>query len=306
VLVLPNLAAMSQSQVAALELYVANGGSVIATSESSLFDGHGDPQADFQLGALFGVHRKSGTHGGIGAPDPNIETHARHSYLRLSPEIRAGVYGPHDANAPLAKGERHPILAGLESTDTIPFGGYLPVVEVDDDVQVLASFVPDFPIYPPETSWMRTPSTDLSAITVRQAPSGGKLIWFVADLDRCFAREEQFEHALLFANAARWALGERSLLNLTGGHGVVTASLFAQGLRRIVHLNNHVLLSRVPGRQYDLLPVGPIEVRLQGLAAPVGDVELRVRGKRIPTSWNRGELAFVVDQVVDHEVVVIG
>ena len=229
VLILPNVAALSDEQVAAVAAYVDQGGSVIATSESSLYGELGDRRGDFALGDLFGVHREEGSHGGQAAPEPNIETHARHSYLRLAPELRGQVYGPNDATAPAPNGERHPILAGLEATDTIPFGGYLPVVRVDEGVEVLATFIPDFPIYPPETSWMRQPETDLPAITARQAASGAKLVWFAADLDRCFAREEQFEHALLFANAVRWALGERSLLSLEGGHGVVTPEPLSAG-----------------------------------------------------------------------------
>ena len=117
---------------------------------------------------------------------------------------------------PRAEGQRHPILAGLEEADTLPFGGYLPVVSVDAGTEVLATFIPDFPIYPPETSWMREPRSDFAAITVRTAPSGGKLVWFVADLDRCFARDEAFEHALLFENAVRWALGDRLRVSLKG------------------------------------------------------------------------------------------
>src|SRR5690606_32258728 len=142
-----------------------------------------------------------GDHGGEDPADHNIETHARHSYLRLSPENRASVYGSHDASAPAPGGRRHALLAGLDETDTLPFGGYLPRVTVDPGVEVLATFIPDFPIYPPETSWMREPKTDIPAIVTKTSPAGGKLVWFVADLDRCFARDEQFEHALLLANA---------------------------------------------------------------------------------------------------------
>ncbi len=54
---------------------------------------------------------------------------------------------------------------GFDEADTLPFGGYLPVVTVDPDVEVLATYIPDFPIYPPETSWMRQPKTDIPAIT---------------------------------------------------------------------------------------------------------------------------------------------
>jgi len=43
VLILPNLAAMSNSQVEAVRRFVSEGGSLIATGESSLYDEYGDP-----------------------------------------------------------------------------------------------------------------------------------------------------------------------------------------------------------------------------------------------------------------------
>jgi hypothetical protein len=149
VLILPNLAAMSDEQAAAVKAFAAGGGSVIATSESSLYDRFGNRRGDFALADLFGVHSKNASHGGQDTADPSIEVSTRHTYLRLDPELRAGVPGPHDSTAPSKTGERHPVLAGLEQADTIPFGGFLPVVRVDDDVEVLATFVPDFPIFPP-------------------------------------------------------------------------------------------------------------------------------------------------------------
>src|SRR5690606_34621546 len=152
-----------------------------ATGETSTATQYGDPRGDFALAKLFGVHRAEGSHGGEGPPDQNLETHARHSYLRLLPENRASVYGSRDVTAPAKAGTRHPILAGLDDTDTLPFGGYLPVVSVDPGVEVLATFIPDFPIYPPETSWMREPKTDIPAIVAKAGPAGGKLVWFVAD-----------------------------------------------------------------------------------------------------------------------------
>ncbi|SHG01538.1 Beta-galactosidase GanA [Kaistia soli DSM 19436] len=308
VLILPNLGAMSAAQIAAVQAFADEGGSVIATSESSLYSEHGDRLADFALGALFGLHRRSGEFGGQGKPDGNIETHARHSYLRLSPELRAGVYGPSDPTAPTAAGTRHPLLAGLDDTDTLPFGGYLPVAEADEDTTVLATFIPDFPIYPPETSFMRTFRTNLPAITVKKGAGGGNLIWFVADLDRCFAREEQFEHALLLANAVRWSIGEgQEAVRVEGGHGLVTPTLYRQGNRQVLHLNNRLVTSRVPGRQDELVPVGPTTVRVRaadGGKAPA-TVDLRVAGRQVDATMDGSELVFSVDRILDHEVAVI-
>ena len=304
VIVLPNVGALSDEQLAHVEAYVAAGGSVIATGETSVVSTYGDARNDLALAKLFGLHRGEGGRGGTGKIDPNIEKWSRHSYLRLAPENRATVNGPRDVTAPDRKAVRHPILEGLEETDTLPFGGFLPVMSVDDDVDVLATYIRDFPIFPPETSWMREPRTDLPAITAKTAPSGGKLIWFVADLDRCFARDESFEHALLLANAVRWSLGKTSKVTLSGGHGVVTAELYQQGERHILHLNNRLLLSRVPGRQYDLVPIGPVTVRLR-TGGTAQSVDLRVSGKAVTATREGDELVFTVDQILDHEVIVI-
>lgn len=306
-LILPNIGALSAPQIAALKAFADQGGSVIASSETSISDLDGNLRDDFALADLFGVHRLGGSRGSEENANPDLEVHARHTYLRLTPELRGGVYGPRDATAPAPGGERHPILAGLEAADTIPFGGYLPLVRVEPGVAVLATFIPDFPIYPPETSWMREPKTDLPAITVKEGANGSKRVWFVADLDRCFARDEQFEHALLLANAVRWALQDGSKVTLKGGHGVVTADLYQQGNRRILHLNSRLQLSRVPGRQYDLVPLGPIEVRLRldaGATAPA-KVSLRVRSEEVPAVQQDGELVIKIDEIHDHEVVVI-
>ncbi len=305
VLVLPNLAAMSDKQAAAVEAFAAQGGSVIASSEASLYSEHGDRRKDFALAKLFGVHRKNGAHGDFEAANPDIETSARHTYLRLFPELRAGVHGPSDKTAPKADGSRHPVLAGLDETDTLPFGGYLPIVSVDDDVKVLATFIPDFPIYPPETSWMRQPYSDVPAITVREH-GNGKFVWFVADLDRCYARDDQFEHARLIANAARWMLADRSLLRLEGTHDLVTAVLYQQDRRQIVHLNNRVLVSRVPGRQNELVPIGPVTLRLRKPSGKTAsDANLRVAGKTVKIADEGSEIAIDVGRILDHEVIVV-
>jgi hypothetical protein len=205
VIVLPNLAAMSDAQVAAVQAFAAQGGGVVATSETGLYTENGDPRGNFALAGLFGVHRDDGARGGWNAPDANMEVSTRHTYLRLAPELRGAARGPHDPTAPTHGEARHPVLDGFGDADTLPFGGYLPTVRADADVRVLATFIPDFPIFPPETAWMRTARTDLPAIMVRETASSARLVWFAADLDRCHAREEQFEHARLIANAVRWA-----------------------------------------------------------------------------------------------------
>src|SRR5674476_681374 len=54
-----------------------------------------------------------------------------HTYLRLTPELRARVYGPKAGNEPAANGERHPALKGFDETDILAFGGMLESLRVD-------------------------------------------------------------------------------------------------------------------------------------------------------------------------------
>ncbi len=53
--ILPNVACMTDAQVAAIRTYVRQGGSVLATAETSLFDENGKPRTDFALADVLGV-----------------------------------------------------------------------------------------------------------------------------------------------------------------------------------------------------------------------------------------------------------
>ncbi len=57
VLFLPNCAAMSDAEMETVRRYVRDGGSVVATYETSLYDEHGRPRQDFGLGDLLHAKR---------------------------------------------------------------------------------------------------------------------------------------------------------------------------------------------------------------------------------------------------------
>jgi hypothetical protein len=308
-IVLPNMAVLSDDQLAVIRSFADRGGSVIITGETGTLHPDGTPRDTPGLADLFG-HRLTGTaHGSPGLADSNIETHRRHSYLRLTPELRARFDGPADTTAPDPDGDRHPILDGLDQTDLIAFGGYLPVAESANDqpnrtMQVLARYVPDFPIYPPETSWMRQPSTDIPAIIAGETSSGARLAWLLADLDRCYARDEQPDHAVIIGNAVRWAVGDRPKFEIDAD-GLVSACLYEQAGRRILHLTNRIITSRIPGRQSHLVPVGPVRVRLRHERSAEPRITSRVRGAELTPKTEDGYLVFEVERLTDHDVIVI-
>ena len=302
-IVLPNLGVLSDDHRAAIRAFVDAGGSVILSGETGLLDPDGRRRGNSDLAELFGVRLTGQAYGAQDLADFNIETHARHSYLRLAPELRGRFDGPTDTSAPRPDGGRHPVLAGLDGTDLIAFGGYLPVAEVSD-ADVLATFVPDFPIYPPETSWMREPRTDVPAVVAREMGSGARLVWLLADLDRCYARDEQPDHGTIIGNAARWAVGDRPAFGIEAD-GLVSASLYQQPGRKILHLTNRVTTSRIPGRESHLVPVGPVTVRIRHGESSEPRVASRVTGNELPTKIDTGYLVFEVQQIADHDVIVI-
>ena len=147
-LILPNLVAMSAAQCDAIQEFVKHGGGLIATGGTSRCDEWGDARPDFGLADLLGAHLING---------PREPTETLHTYLRLLPELRAGVNGPKTGAEPPVIQPRHPALRGFEETDILSFGGRLEPLKLDEKTQVLMTFVPAFPIYPPETAWMREP-----------------------------------------------------------------------------------------------------------------------------------------------------
>jgi hypothetical protein len=304
-LILPNLGALSDAHCAAIRRFVERGGGLVASGETSRYDEWGQPLADFRLADLFGVEATGVHHGSSGAADPSWETWAQHSYLRLTPELRADVYGPRTGAEPSPDGPRHPVLAGFEEADLLPFGGRLEVVRACSTTTVPLTFVPPFPIYPPETSWMRQPASALPALVLNELSGGGRVGYLAADLDRCFGRDYLSDHATLLANLVRWAARERIPLHVDGP-GLIDCHAYAQTGRLILHLVNLTNPGTWRPPLHELVPVGPLKVRVQLLEGVVGQTaHLLVANTTVTPSVDDGWAHFEVPTILDHEVVVV-
>ena len=298
VLVLPNMGALSDAQCQAVRQFAHRGGSVIATGVSSLYTEWGDPRPDFGLAELFGAHAPAEGFG-------RKEAAEVHSYLRLMPEMRGKVWGPKAPDEPVATGVRHAVLKGFNETDIIPFGGVLEGLRVDAGAAVPLTFVPAFPLFPPETAWMRQPNTDIPGLVLRGG-SKGRMAYMPADIDRRYARTNLPDHGNLLANLVRWALGERSGLEVHGP-GLIDCHVYQQPGRAILHLVNLTNEGTWRGPLDELIAVGPVQVRVR---LP-GDVrgrtlQLLVSGEKPAMAVRQGWAEFQVKSILDHEAVVIG
>ncbi len=268
VLILPDLAAMSDAQCASVRQFAAKGGVVIATGITSLCNEFGDQRKDFGLADLFGAHFTQ---------KPAV-AQTLHTYLRVT------------------AGQRHPVLKGFDETDILPFGGTLTALKLDPGVQVPLTFIPPFPVLPPETSWMREPKTDIPGLVIRD-----RVAFLPADLDRQYSRNNLPDHAQLLANLVRWAAGDSIPLQLEG-RGLFDCNLYTQPGRVIAHVVNLTDTGRMPVTDDDMVPSGPLKfaVKVTGRT-----VKLLVSGKTVVPLVQNGWTRVTIPGILDHEVLII-
>lgn len=302
-LVLPNVGALSDQQVAAVRAFAAQGGGVIASGETSRYNEWGDLRPDFALSDILGVHALGVSHGSAVPQSAGWDEFSQHSYLRIAPELRAGVYGPRTGQEPAAQGSRHAALAGFEETDLLAFGGRLEGVRLAAGTIAPLTFVPPFPVYPPETAWIRVPATHLPGLALRELPSGGRIAYLAADLDRCYARNPLPDWSRLLGNLVRWAVGERGLPLEVQGAGLLDCRLYRQPGRFILHIVN--LTATEPRPVHEFIPVGPLRIRLRLDGLQRQSARLLVAGGELSGRLEDGWLCMDLPRVVDHEVLVI-
>jgi hypothetical protein len=301
VLVLPNVGAMSESQTVAVRKYLQEGGSVIATGETSLYDEWGDIKEDYALADVFGAHYVKAQK----TTEQKLAGNVYHTYLRLLPEIRSGVDGPKNGKEPAVAGARHEIFKGFEETDIVPFGGMLYDLKVDSGAQVLATFVPQFPVYPPETAWMREPITKVPGIIVRETQQGGRVAFLPADLDRQYAINNHPDPANLIRNIVRWALRGNEILQVEGV-GLVDVHLYEQKNRMVLHVVNLTSASTWRQPLEELIAVGPFHIKLKLQKGVRGrNADSKVSKEKIKTDIADGWLNFTLASVLDHELIII-
>jgi len=303
VLILPNLGAMSDEQVAAVRRFAQRGGALIATGQTSLFDQWGDARRDFALADLLGVSR--GRPGGeaAGAAQHRRPSDTQHTYLRLTPELRGRVDGPKAGDEPAVTGRRHVVLAGFDETDILPFGGTLEPLTVAPNATVLATYIPSFPAFPPETSWMRQPRTNIPGLILKEG-GPGRVAYLPADIDRRFAIDNLPDHGDLLGNLVRWAAQGNLPLQIKG-RGLVDCELYQQPRRLILHVVNLTSAGTWRAPMHELIPIGPLQIKVR---LPPGVqprmVKTLVSEETKPAAVENGWMRFELKSVLDHEVAV--
>jgi len=289
-LILPSLAAVSDAHCRAIQEFAAAGGSLLLTAGTACLDEWGQPRPHYPLAEVCGfLPEEPFDIPGVTEPASWEEFHA-HNYLRLPAE---------GTNQP----PRHPILQPFTDTDILAFGGRLWRLAAEDWLQVLATYIPPFPIYPPEFSWMRQPHTTMPALLVGEKPGSGRVVVMAGDFDRCYGRAALPDHGDLLASAVRWAAREPAYLQVEGP-GYVDCSLYAQDKRLVLHIVNLTGCNPSPGYVEEVIPVGPLSIAVKMTDFTPRQVRLRVAGIHLEPEIDSGWAKIEIETLTQHEMIV--
>lgn len=275
-LVLPNIACLSDAQCRQLHEYVERGGGLLAAFETSLYDEQGRRRQNFGLADLFGVRFTGKT-----------ETFVKNSFMRV------------DAST------GHPVIRGLEAAgriiNTTQRAGIEAVLRFDS---LPLTLVPTYPDLPMEEVYPRQPVTNIPDLCLRQVGKG-RVSYFPGDIGRSFWEILDGDHLRLLTNTIHWAANEDPPAVVTGP-GILDLAVWRQQSSLTVHLVNltNPMMMKGPVRQ--LWPVGPQQVRLR---LPAGarpkSVKLLTAGIAPKFDVSGGVLSTETGPIELHEVVAI-
>ncbi len=237
VLILPNAACISEEHVEVIRRFVRNGGGLVASFRTSLYDERGNRRPDFGLKDVFGC-----------------------SFTGIVRDTRQDSYQK-------VRLPQHPVLKGMDAdrTDMIMNEEEtLLCTRQNQEYHMVASFVPMIYNQPPEYAWIPEEETEYPTILAGQYGKG-RVVYFANQTDKaCFTNgHEDFINS--FYNAVEWASGGFSFRAQVpeSVHVALTCDRERPG-RKVISFVNATSGPFRPVRS--LLPVYGLEVRITGLS----------------------------------------
>jgi len=279
-LILPNIAALSDTQCEQLRKFVQSGGSILATFETSLYDEEGRRRADFGLKDLFGVTYNNGVEGPM-----------RNSYLRLKKDPTTGTF--------------HPVLKGFEDAyriiNTIYRVKANPLSQSAFPSPV--TLVPTYPDLPMEDVYPRVEDTDIREVYLRDE-GRGRIAYFPGDVDRSFWQLMTDDHGKLLRNTILWALNEEPIVDIKT-KGVIDVAVWRQKDSMTVHLVNLTNPMMMKGPFRELFPVdATVDIQIPENKKVTG-VQLLFSNQKPAYEIGGRRVSLNVTGIADHEIVAL-
>ncbi|HVV28784.1 MAG TPA: alpha-amylase family protein [Rhizomicrobium sp.] len=286
-LVLPNVAWMSDLEARQITDFAARGGSVLATFETGVYDENGKARSDFALADVFGIRMTS----------------ARQGYGRnAGPSSGEGGFG--DGATPgqpsVQRIERsHPLVDSFRDTHYIQGASWR--VPITTDGAPILTHIAQYPTAPTETVYSRQWHTGIPTVAARQAGKS-RLVYLAEDIEASYFRTSAGDLGDLVTNALNWLVADDRPLTVEGS-GLVESYGWVTEPGYAVHLINYTNPNFRAGGSRDVYPVGAQRVRLI-LAddRPIRQARLLRSDQPLAVTQSGRAVEFTVPMLEDYEV----
>lgn len=278
--ILPNTAALSERECEVLRSYVRNGGGLVATFESSLYDSRGNRRDDFELADVFGVHAKPGP----------IESGLKNSYLQLNGDCALDTTivhrGLEHARRLINAVSRVPVTSSSNVYNPGPY-----------------SYVPPYPDLPMEEVYPRE-STDASPEIFHSEFGRGRVVYFCGDIDRRFWEFLTPDQGKVLVNSVLWTMNDRRSIKVAG-QGYIDVTCWRDDQTLCVHIVNMTNPHAMRGPMREIFPVSHLDVSVRLPDGRRGVARSLSSGATLESSENGEWLCVHLSEVLVHEAIVI-
>jgi hypothetical protein len=273
-LLVPNAAYLRHEESDAIWQYVAAGGSVLATFETSRYDEWGEARPDFALAGLFGASVAGEVIGPFG-----------NSYMRIQ--------------------QPHPITEGFEGTKLLPGPENRVPIRLSDAAPLNLTVVPYYPAFPPEMVYPHAPQTNEPAAVFRQN-GNSRFAYFPGDIDRTFWRSGNTDLSQLLQNTVRWVLGDvRPPVSVTG-EGIVELFAWETEPGYALHILNYTNPNMTRGFVRRFYQIGAQVVDFnEAIDKKISHVRALRASRDLPFKQSGRTVHFEIPMVVDYEVIAL-
>ena len=274
-LVLPDVNEMSEQTAGRIRSYVRDGGGIVATFQTSLFDDQGRQRDEYALSDVFGADY-------LGEVQPFFAERQMNSLQRIE--------------------QRHPLVKGFEETAFIASGGMAAMAQLHEGVQPILYQVPTYRTLPPELSFPSEPRTDYATL-IANSFGRGRVAFFPGNIGDAFHQSNHPDLARLLANAFDWTMTTSPTVQISG-QGFVDVYCYDQPEKKrvLVNLINVGHYGARPGLLSHTITLQDqvVTLNLPGYTL-TGEVQSIIGNGRLKLDGNR----IKVPVLTEHEILVL-